>query len=86
MALTEKQIKEFKETESEVFSKNFDEPDPISSQIEIAGEIAEAGDKEWAKKVYKKSEGKAEDSVDFRGLANSLCEKLGDKEWGKENL
>ena len=44
----------------------------------------ELGDKEWATRLYKKSEGKAETSDDFRSLGNSVYKNLGKKEWAKE--
>ena len=69
--LTEDQIKEFKEAED---SYEF---------IDLAEEIVESGDKEWAKKVYIKAESKAEDSDDYEGLAESIRENLGDKKWTK---
>ena len=34
------------------------------------------GDKEWAKKVYKKAEGKAEDYSDYSDLAESIIEDI----------
>jgi tRNA (guanine-N7-)-methyltransferase len=49
----------------------------------IADRIAEAGDKEWAKKVYKKAETKGRDSLDFNWLAYSIVETLGDIKWAK---
>ena len=39
----------------------------------VADSIAEAGDKKWAKKVYKKAEEKAKDSLDFNWLAYSIA-------------
>ena len=41
-------------------------------------------DKEWAKKIYKEAEEKAEDCSDFRDLADSIHENLGDKEFAKK--
>jgi len=41
------------------------------------------GDKDWAKKVYKKAEKKAKDSYDYESLAESLRDQLGDKKWAK---
>jgi hypothetical protein len=75
-ALTKEQIKEFKESEKEA-EDSYDFRN-------VAYDIADAGDKEWAKKVYKKAEGKAEDYSDFSGLADSIHEQLGDKEWAKK--
>jgi len=50
----------------------------------VADDLADAGDREWARKVYLKAEGRAEDSLDLIWLACSLCEKLGDREWARE--
>ena len=50
--MTEDQIKEFKETEKEA-EDSYDLRD-------LADEIVDAGDKEWAKKIYMKAEEKAE--------------------------
>ena len=49
----------------------------------VADSIAEAGDKKWAKKVYKKAEEKARDSLDFNWLAYSIVETLGDTNWAR---
>ena len=74
MALTKEQIKEFKAEE---------EAEDFYGLSNVADDIAGAGDKEWAKKVYKKAEGKAERYNDFRNLADSIY-RLGDKEWAKK--
>ena len=50
----------------------------------VADNLADAGDQGWARKVYRKAEDKAEDSLDFNWLACSLCEKLGDMEWARK--
>ncbi len=50
----------------------------------VADNIAKAGDKEWAKKVYKKVEEKAQDSLDFNWLAYSIFEVFGDINWAKK--
>ncbi len=42
------------------------------------------GDKKWARKLYKKAEGKAEVFYEFRWLVECLCKNLGDKEWAKK--
>ncbi len=49
----------------------------------VADSIAEAGDKKWAKKVYKKAEEKSRDSLDFNWLAYSIIETLGDTNWAR---
>ena len=75
--LTEDQIKEFKESE-----KNAEDSYDLT---DLGDEIVEAGDKEWAKKVYRI----AEDNMavccgSYRCLADSIHENLGDKEWAKK--
>ena len=74
--LTNDQIKEFKEAEEEA-------EDSYDFTV-LADEIADAGDKEWAKKVYMKVESMAENTNDFRNLADSILENLGDQEWAKK--
>ena len=49
----------------------------------VADSIAKAGDKKWAKKVYKKAEEKSRDSLDFNWLAYSIFETLGDTNWAR---
>ena len=49
MALTKEQIKEFEEKEKEAKIS-----DDLHEFQELADAIAEAGDKDWAKKIYKK--------------------------------
>lgn len=50
---------------------------------QIADQLAEAGDRQWAEKVYKKAENQVEDSLDLNWLAYSISEILGDKDWAK---
>ena len=76
MALTKEQIKEFKEAEETA--------EDFYKLKEVADNLAEAGDKEWAKKVYKKAEVTTEESREFLMLANSLSEKLNDNKWAKK--
>ena len=71
--LTNDQIKEFKEAEEEA-------EDSYDFTV-LADEIADAGDKEWAKKVYMKVESMAEKANHFRNLADSILKNFGDKEW-----
>ena len=83
MALTKEKIKEFKEQE-----KKFE--DYCSLLTNVAGDIAKAGDKVWAKKVYKKAEEAIDDTdswsfYDFEALAKGLSENLEDKEWAKKH-
>ena len=76
--LTDEQIKEFKEQEKEA-------EDSYDYYI-IAGEIAEAGDKDWARKLYQKAEDLAEDSSDYNYIADSVADEdnLGDKDWARK--
>jgi hypothetical protein len=74
--LTEDQIKEFKEAEEEA--------EGCHDFRFVANDIAEAGDKEWAKKIYIKAEENPDDSADLQRLAESLCNVLGEKEWAKK--
>ncbi|SVB65462.1 uncharacterized protein METZ01_LOCUS218316 [marine metagenome] len=76
MALTKEQIKEFKEAEKEAQDSD--------DFREVAKNIAEAGDKEWAKKTYEKAEEKTDDPYELYYLAQCICENLGDKEWAKK--
>ena len=76
MALTKEQIKEFKAAEKKA--------EDSGELIVVADDLAEAGDKDWAKKVYKKAADKIDDSEDFIELADSIHEGLGDKELLKE--
>ena len=66
--LDEAQIKEFKDLEEEA-------EDSCDFRY-LADDIAETGDKDWAKKVYMKAESKAEDSMDFASLADCIYENL----------
>jgi tRNA (guanine-N7-)-methyltransferase len=49
----------------------------------VADSIAKAGNKEWAKRVYKKVEEEAQDSLDFNWLGQSVFEVFGDTDWTK---
>jgi tRNA (guanine-N7-)-methyltransferase len=51
---------------------------------QVADQLAEAGDGQWAKKVYQKAEAKAEDSLDLNWLAYSVALALNDKDWAKK--
>lgn len=78
MALTKQQIEEFEEL------YQFYEDSPYSDPFkDLADEIAEAGDKAWANKLYKIAEGKAETFADLFGIGYSIIEKLGDMAWAK---
>jgi tRNA (guanine-N7-)-methyltransferase len=51
---------------------------------QVGDNLVYAGDRQWAEKVYKKAEDKAEDSLDLNWLAYSVSEALGDKNWTKK--
>ncbi|MBL4665132.1 MAG: tRNA (guanosine(46)-N7)-methyltransferase TrmB [Nitrospinaceae bacterium] len=51
---------------------------------QVADQLAEAGDGQWAKNVYQKAEAKAEDSLDLNWLAYSVALALNDKDWAKK--
>ncbi len=75
--LTKEQIAEFKETEKEA--------EDATEFIWLAEEVAEAGEKVWAKKLYNKAEELAEDLESYQSLADSVAndEYLGDKAWAR---
>ena len=75
MALTKEQIKEFKEEE-----KNASE---FYEYRKIGSDLVEAGDKQWAKKLYKKAEDTAENSEDLFILAECVFEELSETDWAK---
>ena len=75
MALTKDEIKEFKKKEKEA--------ENCTGFSIIASGLSYAGDKEWAKNVYKKAEEKADDFYDLRNLADSIFNDLGDEEWSR---
>jgi len=75
MALTDAQIMEFKKEEVE--AENF------YDLVELADKLSHVGEKEWAKKIYKKSEGKAKNRNQIDWLAESLCANLEDNEWAE---
>jgi tRNA (guanine-N7-)-methyltransferase len=51
---------------------------------QVGDNLVYVGDRQWAEKVYKKAEEKAEDSLDLNWLAYSVSESLGDKHWTKK--
>jgi hypothetical protein len=77
MALTKEQIKEFKEKKGKAKA--------CYELKEIADNIAETGDKEWANKIYKSVSGSYDDSEDVSDFANRLCDELKDAEWSTKN-
>lgn len=48
---------------------------------EVADQLAEAGDREWARSVYKKAEEGVEDCLDLNWLAYSVAFVINDKDW-----
>ena len=72
----------------ELLTKKFTEAEAKAQDAcdlkQVADNLADAGDKQWAEKVYRKTEDKAEDSLDLNWLAYSICVALGDKEWARE--
>ena len=82
------QPKEKSMSNDERLTKNFKNAEVKAKDAcdlkQVADNLAEAGDKQWAKKVYRKAEDKAEDSLDLNWLAYSVCVALGDKEWARE--
>ena len=48
---------------------------------QVADQLVEAGDREWARRVYKKAEEKVEDCLDLNWLAYSIAFTLNDKNW-----
>jgi len=50
---------------------------------QLGDNLVYAGDRQWAERVYKKAEEKAEDSLDLNWLAYSVSEALGDKNLAK---
>ena len=89
---TEKAASTFAEAEAinndERLTKNFKDAEAKAKDAcdlkQVADNLADAGDKQWAKKVYRKAEDKAEDSLDLNWLAYSISVALGDKEWARE--
>ena len=89
---TEKAASTFAEAEAinndELLTKNFKDAEAKAKDAcdlkQVADNLADAGDKQWAKKVYRKAEDKAEDSLDLNWLAYSISVALGDKEWARQ--
>ena len=72
----------------EMLTKKFKEAEARAKDAcdlkQVADHLAEAGDRQWAAKVYQKAEDKAEDSLDLNWLAYSICLALGDKDWARQ--
>jgi len=89
---TKKAFSKFAEAEAinndEQLTKNFKDAEARAKDAcdlkQVADNLADAGDKQWAKKVYRKAEEKVEDSLDLNWLAYSISVALGDKEWARQ--
>jgi tRNA (guanine-N7-)-methyltransferase len=72
----------------EMLTKQFREAEARAKDAcdlkQVADHLAEAGDRQWAAKVYQKAEDKVEDSLDLNWLAYSICLALGDKNWARQ--
>jgi tRNA (guanine-N7-)-methyltransferase len=83
-----------KETAEQIFSndelliKKFQDAETKAQDAcdlkQVGDNLVYAGDRQWAARVYKKAEDKAEDSLDLNWLAYSVSEALGDKSWAKK--
>ena len=89
--LTKAQIKKFKKLEDEADNNTemtgyyIDEFDYCYGNL--AEDLCYAGDKEWARRIYKIVEDKmgiGMDSTQLLQLAGELANTLGDKEWAKK--
>jgi hypothetical protein len=76
--LDQEQINEFK--------GSYDEAEDTWDYRSLAEEIAQAGDKKWAKYIYVKAESLAEDVDDMKSIAESVADEdgLNDKELSRE--
>jgi len=90
--LTEEQIKKFKKLEEEAFN-NTDESGYYMDEFDyclgnFAEDLCYAGDKEWARKIYKVVEKKLDrcqiDSELYINLAEDVATNLGDKDWARK--
>ena len=90
--LTEEQIKKFKKLEEEAVDNTDEKGDYMDDFDYCLGNFAEdlcdAGDKEWARRIYKILEEKLDsaqiDKHYYLNLAEDVEEKLDDKEWARE--
>ncbi len=89
--LTKAQIKKFKKLEDEA-DNNTEMTGYFMDEFEycygnLAEDLCYAGDKEWARRIYKIVEDKmgiGMDSTQLLQLAGELANTLGDKEWAKK--
>jgi len=90
--LTEEQIEKFKKLEEEAVNNTDEKGDYMDDFDYCLGNFAEdlcdAGDKEWARRIYKILEEKLDsaqiDKHYYLNLAEDVEEKLDDKEWARE--
>ena len=89
--LTKAEIKKFQKLEKEA-ENNTDEKGDYMDDIDyclgnFAEDLCDAGDKEWARRIYKIVEDKMGveiDSGELKGLACEVLDTLGDKEWARK--
>ena len=90
--LTEEQIEKFKKLEEEAANNTDEKGDYMDDDVYCLGNFAEdlcyAGDKEWARKIYKVVEKKLDrsqiDSELYINLAEDVATNLGDKDWARK--
>ena len=90
--LTEEQIEKFKKLEEEAFN-NTDESGNYMDEFDyclgnLAEDLCSAGEKEWARKIYKVVEEKLDRlqiaSGMYLNFAEDVATYLGDKEWARK--
>ena len=89
--LTKEQIKKFKKLEKEAVNNTDEKGDYMDDFDYCLGNLAEdlcsAGEKEWARKIYKVVEEKLGSQIDseiYLNLAEDVATYLGDKEWARK--
>ena len=88
---TKLNIKKFKKLEQEAFN-NTDESGYYMDEFDyclgnLAEDLCSAGEKEWARKIYKVVEEKLGSQIDseiYLNLAEDVATYLGDKEWARK--
>lgn len=78
MTLTKKQIKNFEKEEKQA--------EDLNDYRFLAKDVFEAGDREWALKLYKKAEELAKGTRDYQDLAEDVVDEnlFGDTEWARK--
>ncbi len=76
-SLSKEQVKTFKAQEKEA--------EDCWDYSALADSLAEAGDKEWARKIYEKAVKTADDSQDLAAIGSSVLkeEHLSDMDWAR---